>query len=124
MTYLGRPNKKVTEWCKKALSPKLTNAQSPGLKPMTVSMSDDVFIDGKNLKGYKRIFVIHEEYAGEIEIPSDCIYYIESDNRISLSRPFWNTVFEYVNPGYMPTRPITFVVETNVGSASISPTIP
>ena len=91
---------------------------------MTVSMSDDVFLDGKNLKGYKRIFVIHEEYAGEIEIPSYLTYYIESDSRISLPSAFWNTVFEYVNPGYMPTRPITFVVETNVGSASISPTIP
>lgn len=124
MAYLGRPNKKVTEWLKKLLSPKLTNAQSPGLKPMTVSMSDDVFLDGKNLKEYKRIFVIHEEYAGEIEIPSYLTYYMESDGRISLSAPFWNTVFEYVNPGYMPTRPITFVVETNVGSASISPTIP
>ena len=104
--------------------PTLTNAHSPGCDPMEVTMHEDVILDGTRLGGFERLLARHEEYAGEIELPTEGVTANDDGTQLSLPGSVWDAITAKVDPSVMPTRPITFEVITGEGSASISPVVP
>ena len=104
-------------------APTLANAHSPGCDPMSVSLHEDVILDGTNLKGFKRLVAHHEEYAGEIELPTEGATASDDGTQLALPGAVWDAVTAKVSEADMPTRPITFEVITAEGTASISPTV-
>ena len=104
--------------------PTLTNAHSPGCAPMEVEMHEDVILDGTRLKGFERLVARHEEYAGEIELPTEGVSATDDGTQLALPGSVWNAITAKVDPSVMPTRPITFEVITGEGSAAISPVVP
>ena len=107
-----------------APKPTLTNAHSPGCAPMEVTMHEDVILDGTRLGGFERLVARHEEYAGEIELPTEGVTANDDGTQLSLPGSVWDAITAKVDPSVMPTRPITFEVITPEGTASISPTVP
>ena len=104
--------------------PTLTNAHSPGCAPLEVTMHEDVILDGTRLKGFERLVARHEEYAGEIELPTEGVSVTDDGTQLALPGSVWNAITAKVDPSVMPTRPITFEVITGEGSAAISPVVP
>ena len=104
--------------------PTLTNAHSPGCDPMEVTMHEDVILDGTRLKDFERLVARHEEYAGEIELPTEGVTANDDGTQLSLPGSVWDAITAKVDPSVMPTRPITFEVITGEGSAAISPVVP
>ena len=107
-----------------ALAPTLTNARSPECDDMVVNMNEDVILTGTNLNGFERLVAHHEECADPIELPTEGVYAEADGTELDLPGSIWVAIKAKVDPGVMPTRPITFEVITPGGSASISPTVP
>ena len=87
-------------------------------------MHEDVILDGTRLKGFERLVARHEEYAGEIELPTEGVTASDDGTQLALPGSVWDAITAKVDPSVMPTRPITFEVITPEGTASISPTVP
>ena len=107
-----------------APKPTLTNARSPECEDMVVDMNEDVILTGTNLSGFERLVAHHEECADPIELPTEGVYAEADGTELDLPGSIWVAIKAKVDPGVMPTCPITFEVITPGGTASISPTVP
>ena len=105
-------------------APTLSHARSPECDDMVVNMNEDVILTGTNLNGFERLVAHHEECADPIELPTEGVYAEVDGTELDLPGSIWVAIKAKVDPGVMPTRPITFEVITPGGSASISPTVP
>ena len=104
-------------------APTLSHARSPECDDMVVNMNEDVILTGTNLNGFERLVAHHEECADPIELPTEGVYAEADGTELDLPGSIWVAIKAKVDPGVMPTRPITFEVITPGGSASISPTV-